>query len=156
MDVITLPELPPSMSVSVVRAWPDGLVMLADPSLGKAIADFNPSHVVTATGEGLVVEVMPGPLLFEFEDEQEEGDWGYRTVTFHLGVGSPSAVRGVVGDRSVLFDGVIATPSGLVVLSDGESPEVRVPAFPGSTRVLVGALSDAPEPNEVWVDLLPV
>lgn len=153
MDVVTLPEPPPLMLVSVVRRWQFGLVMLADPALGKVVQDFNASDVVTATAEGLVVEVLTGGPLDEGEEEAD--GWEFRKVAFHLAVGSSAVVRGVVGERPVLFDGVIETPSGSVVLDDGETPGVRVPAFPDRTRVLVSAPGDGSQATEVWIDLLP-
>lgn len=140
----------PLATIDIKRAWHWGIAIVSDPTLGGSIPDVDPNRPVSANANGIVVLVRHAQdQVVSFEPGFE---WAEAAITVRELVDIPAIDPG----RRVIFEGVLATPSGRLSIGDADG-NVIIPAHPDVSRLRVTALDDSgSSPDHVWIDVSPV
>lgn len=134
----------------VTRPWHWGIAILSDPSLGGEIPDVAPDARVSANENGIVILVRHAQDV-ETESFDEDVPWAEATVTVRLWPSPP----GKEPERTVVFEGVLATPTGRLWIGDADEDKV-LGGFPSATTIRVQlAADDLDSPDHAWVDAWP-
>jgi len=135
----------PLNEVTIPRAWHWGVVFLVDKR--GAIPDVDPDTLVSVGPSGLVLLARHAQDTFEVVD----GKLVYATATVHTRL----LTEPVEDRRPVVFDGVVATPSGQLSVGDADS-EVIISAHHSQTRFVISVLDPQDNsPDDLWVDMIP-
>ena len=136
----------PIGSVTVKRPWQWGIAVLSDWQRGGDIHDVNPRAPASANAFGLVI-------LVRHAQDTENLDDGYAEASVTLA----QWVDGTMAERpgTVLFDGVIETPTGRMLIGDAEF-EADVPCPRPSTQIRVTAGEHEHGAEHAWVDMVRV
>jgi hypothetical protein len=137
-------------TTDVTRPWHWGIAILSDPSLGGEIPDVDPDARVSANENGIVILVRHAQDVDE-ESFDDDVPWAEATVTIRLWPSPPE----VEPERTVVFDGTLATPTRRIWIGDADEDRV-LEGFPSAItiRVLLAA-DDLDSPDRVWVDAWP-
>lgn len=134
----------PIDSVTVTRPWQWGIAVLSDRQHGGDIPDVDPGAPVSANAFGLVILVRHAQDAGSLDD-------GYAEASVTL----TQWIDGAMADRpgTVLFDGVIETPTGRMIIGDAEF-EAEVPCPRPSSRIRVTSDEHEHGAEHAWVDMV--
>ncbi|MBS42203.1 MAG: hypothetical protein CMH83_03290 [Nocardioides sp.] len=133
-------------TVAVTRPWHWGIAILSDPSLGGEIPEVDPKARVSASSNGVVVLVRHAQDVESFEDDF---DWAEATVTIRHWSAAPETEA----DRTVVFEGVLATPTGRLWLGDADEEVVMTGLSTETALRVLSPSDDLDSPDHVWVDV---
>jgi hypothetical protein len=132
--------------VTVTRPWHWGIAILSDPSLGGEIPEVVPKARVSANRNGVVVLVRHAQDVESFEGDF---DWAEAAVTIRRWSAAPETEP----DRTVVFEGPLATPTGRLRLGNADEDVVMTGLSVSTTvRVLLPS-DDLDAPDRAWVDV---
>jgi len=135
----------PLTSVVVTRPWHWGIAIISDPSLGGAIPEVKPNAQVSANRNGVVILVRHAQDIESFEGDPA---WAEARVHVRHWGSAPE-----IGDgTTVVFEGILATPTGRLWIGDADE-EVVMSGLTTSSKIRIASPSDDPDsPDQVWVD----
>jgi hypothetical protein len=133
-------------TVTVTRPWHWGIAILSDPSLGAETPEVVPEAGVSANGKGVVVLVRHAQDVETFDGDF---DWAETSVTIRHWSGAPPTEP----DRTVVFEGPLATPTGRLWIGDADQEVVMSGLRTSSTLRVASPSDDLESPERVWVDV---
>ncbi|HVK30221.1 MAG TPA: hypothetical protein VM575_17920 [Nocardioides sp.] len=133
-------------TVAVTRPWHWGIAILSDPSLGGEIPEVDPKARVSANANGVVVLVRHAQ---DVESLEGDFDWAEATVTIRHWSAAPE----IEADRTVVFEGVLATPTGRLWLGDADEEVVMTGLSTETALRVLSPSDDLASPDHVWVDV---
>jgi hypothetical protein len=136
----------PLFEVTLARPWHWGIAIVSAP--GAAVPETLEPSLVTATRDALIIKVKHAQ---DIEAEVFEGGWDWATASIHV----RSLTEFNPADESVVFEGLLRLPDGLLTIGDADS-QVRLNDLSNPSRVRVYAddASDAGAAS-VRIDIAP-
>jgi hypothetical protein len=131
-------------TIAVTRPWHWGVAILSDPSLSGEIPEVEPEARVSANGMGVVVLVRHAHDVESLDDDEAEATVALRRW---------SAAPEIEVNRTVLFEGQLATPTGRLGLGDADEEVVMTGLSPATTLRVLSPSDDLDSPDQVWIDV---
>jgi hypothetical protein len=135
----------PLATVTITRPWHWGIVIVSDAELGGQIPDVDPDAPVTANENGLVILVRHAQDVPSFDGDFE---WAETTVALCHRATSPSPNP----ERTQLFEGTLATPSGRLWIGDADDEVVTSGLSTSSILRISAPLDEVDSPGQIWID----